>query len=174
MKHKILALAAVAALGISGSALAHGRAGQHGKAHTHTAKTQKVGFTLAGVLGSDTATFPQFTAVGDNFTASAFSLDLTSANKHARNALGIQKSAIEGTGLTAFNFGTDQFKLTVEGITNGGDTTTWNDDLAAGDRVKVIGKVERTRESHTHGKPTWDYGTVDVRKVIVTREAPQS
>ncbi len=178
MKNKLVALTAVAALAAPAAAQASKPAEPGKKGHTTAAakkqapKSQKVGFTLSGVLSSTGTDFPTFTAgTGDNTGKSSFTdsfqVDLLSANKHARTALEIQKSAIEGTGVTTHEFSnTDFFLLTYEGF--GEDKT-----LAAGDQVKIIGKVTRTRSGK--GKSaTWTYGAIDIRKVVITREAPEA
>ena len=176
MKTKTLALAAVAALALPAAAQAGkpNDPGKHGRdkaAQKQSAtKTQKVGFSLSGLLVQG-ETFPAFTAAGDQFTDGAFELDLLSANKHARRSLSIEKSAITGTGVTLLDdfAANDSFRLVVEGITDAANDGISN-DLAAGDRVHVIGKVTRTRDAKQRGaKPTWTYGAVDIRKVVVTR-----
>ena len=183
MKTRTAALTAIAALALPVAAQAAKPAepGKQGRdnavAKQQSAKTKKVGFTLAGVLkqGED---FPAFTAVGENFTfAGPFELDLTSANRHARNAADpdIAKSAIKGDAVTLLDDfeSDDQFKLNVVGITDAGNDGISN-DLAAGDRVKVVGKVERTRNAKQKGqKQSYSFGEIDVRRVTVTREAPE-
>jgi hypothetical protein len=179
MKNKLVALTAVVALAAPAAAQAAKPAEPGKKGHTTAAakkqapKSQKVGFTLRGVLSTAGADFPTFTAgTGENADKSSFTdsfqVDLLSANKHARTALEIQKSAIEGTGVTTLDgfSSTDLFLLSYEGF--GEDKT-----LAAGDQVKIIGKVVRTRSGK--GKTaTWTYGDVDIRKVVITREAPEA
>ena len=181
MKTKILALSAVAALAVPAAAQAgkpsdpgkHGRdnaAQKQSASKKSTPRTQKVGFSLSGLLVQG-ETFPTFTATGDRFTVGTFELDLLSANKHARSALGIQKSAITGTGVTTLDdfAANDSFRLVVEGIT---DTANdgFSNDLAAGDRVHVIGKVTRTRNAREQGeKQTYTWGAIDIRKIVVTR-----
>lgn len=189
MKTKTLAVTAVtavAALAIPTAAVAAkptSGPGQDGRdkaaAKQQTAKTKKVGFTVGGLIVAN-ETFPAFAPVAgtDHFTLTSdpFELDLTSANKHARNKLGIDRTAITGTGVTEIDelATDDHFKLTTVGITDAGTDGTFN-DLAAGDRVKIIGKVERTRNAKQKGeKQTYTWGDVDVRKVVVKREAPDA
>lgn len=176
MKTKILALTAVAALALPAAAQAGkptdpGKHGRDNAAQKQSAsKTKKVGFSLSGLLVQG-ETFPTFTAAGDRFTVGAFELDLLSANKHARSALGIQKSAITGTGVTLLDgfAADDSFRLVVEGIADAANDGISN-DLAAGDRVHVIGKVTRTRNAREQGeKQTYTWGAIDIRKVVVTR-----
>jgi hypothetical protein len=47
-------------------------------------------------------------------------------------------------------------------------------DVTATDTVKVIGKVVRTRTKSKGSKPAFKYGAIDIRKVVVTREAPET
>ena len=170
MKNKILALTAVAALAVPAAAQA---AKPADKGKSQAPKAQKVGFSVAGLLSAEGTDFPTFTAgTGDNTGKSSFTdsfqTDLLSANKHARTVLEIQKSAITGTGVTTLDdfSGTDFFVLSYNGF--GEDKT-----LAAGDRVKVIGKVTRTRSGK--GKSaTYSYSNLDIRKVVITREAPET
>ncbi len=184
MKTKTLALTAVAALALPAASQAAKPAepGKNGRdnaaAKQQSTKTKKVGYTLAGVLVAN-EDFPTFNGGPEAFSfAAPFELDLTSANKHARLAADpdIAKATIEGTGVTLLDdFATgDTFKLNVVGITDAGNDGISN-DLAAGDRIKVIGKVTRTRNAKQRGeKQTWTYGAIDIRKVVVTREAPET
>jgi hypothetical protein len=176
---KTAVITAIAALAVPAAALAAqpDNPGQQGRdnaaakrqANTNSTTTKWVGFTLKGLLVTG-QTFPAFTAVGENFTLNDPALDLISANRHARKALDIEPSEIEGTSATPLDLtNTDQFKLNVVGITDAGTIGSWNDDLAAGDSVKLIGKVERTRTKEPGEKPTFDYGAVNIRKVVVTR-----
>ena len=173
MKTKTLALTAVAALALPAAAQAGkpNDPGKHGRdkaAQKQSAtKTQKVGFTFAGLIGATGAPDAAPVAGTEFFTLTTdpFSLDLESANLHARKALGITSAAFEGTTLTAIDEGstTDRFRLTLVGFDEG-------EAPDAGDRVKVIGKVTRTRNAK--GSQTkWTYGDIDVRKVVVT-DAP--
>lgn len=140
-------------------------------------KTQRVGFTLAG---TELAGLPLTTAAGD-VAASSFTLDLTSANKHARNALGqgeapdVTKAFIDGDNTSTVPADANGFELKLEGVTDGDDagTDVTVADVLATDRVKVIGKVVRTRTKSKGSKPSFTYGAIDIRKVIVTREAPE-
>ena len=173
MKTKILALTAVAALAVPAAAQAvkpaePGKKGRDNAAQKQSA-TKKVGFSFAGLIGATGA--PEATQVtGTQFWTLAtdpFSLDLESANLHARRALGITSAAFDGTTLTEIDEGstTDQFRLKLVGYDTG-------EAPDAGDRVKVIGKVERTR--NPRGSETrFSYGAIDVRKVVVT-DAPDA
>ena len=175
MKTKILALTAVTALAVPAAAQAvkpadPGKNGRDKAAQKQSAnKTKTVGFSFAGLIGATGA--PDATQVaGTEFwtlTTDPFSLDLESANLHARRALGITSAAFEGTTLTEIDEGstTDRFRLTLVGYDTG-------EEPDAGDRVKVIGKVERTRNAK--GSATkFSYGAIDVRKVVVT-DAPDA
>ena len=175
MKNKTVALAAIAALALPAAAQAAkptepGKKGRDNAAQKKSAsKTQKVGFTFAGLIGATGAPDAAPVAGTEFFTLTTdpFSLDLESANLHARKALGITRAAFEGTTLTEIDEGstTDQFRLTLVGFDTG-------EEPDAGDRVKVIGKVERTRNAK--GSATkFSYGAIDVRKVVVT-DAPDA
>lgn len=156
---KTAALAAVAVLGATGAAeAAKPTTPSKGQEKQKAAKTQKVGFSLKGV----TATLPLGTE-GAALTG-ALSLDPTSANKAARSALGLGTpkalkastetvdvtDAVQGLTVTYVGFGDDKM-------------------ITATDKVKVIGKVTRTRTKSGKGKPSFTYGDVDIRKVVVTR-----
>ncbi len=166
MKTKILALTAVAALAVPAAAQAKPpKPPKPAKTPTAT----KVGFSYAGLIGATGA--PDATQVsGTQFWTLAtdpFSLDLESANLHARRVLGITSAAFAGTTLTEIDehTTTDQFRLKLVGYDTG-------EAPDAGDRVKVVGKVERTRNAK--GSATkFSYGAVDVRKVVVT-DAPDA
>jgi hypothetical protein len=184
---KITAAAAIAALGIPAVAEAAkpaepGKQGRDRAAQKQSdnagkskrSKSKGVGFTLAGVLGAENTPTLTDGVLGD------FSLDLTSANKHARNALDIDKSDVRGTGATLVDVADGDTVVVKfgDGVTDGADegTDVSMADVQAGDRIKVIGKVQRTRtrsESGT-GKPKFTYGAVDIRKVVITREAPEA
>jgi hypothetical protein len=136
-------------------------------------KSQRVGFSLSGtgLVGQ-----PGQTALSFPLT-----LDLVSANKHARTALSteaqkVDKAFIDGTGTLSLPLASgDTFDLKLEGITDGQDegTDVTVADVVAGDTVKVIGKVVRTRTKSKGSKPAFTYGAVDIRKVVITREAPE-
>ena len=94
---------AVAALAIPAAAQAEKPAnpGSQGKAKQSQPKTQKVGFVLSGTgLAGQTGT----TALTDPFT-----LDLVSANKHARNALSTDAQKVDA----AFIAGTSTLPIDV-------------------------------------------------------------
>ena len=136
-------------------------------------KSQRVGFSLSGtgLVGQ-----PGQTALSFPLT-----LDLVSANKHARTALSTQeqkidKAFIDGTGTFSLPLASgDTFDLKLEGIADGQDegTDVTVADVVAGDSVKVIGKVVRTRTKSKGSKPAFEYGAIDIRKVVITREAPE-
>jgi hypothetical protein len=179
MKSKTAVLTAVAALALPAAAHAAkppepGKKGRDNAAQKQSANaTKKVGFSVSGLIVTG-ETWPTFVAgSNDTFTFGTvpFELDLTSANKHARAALGFQKSAIEGTGVTELGgFATDDaFRVVLGGITDP-EGDGFADDLAAGDRIHIVGKVTRTRNARERGeRQTFTYGAVDIRKVVITR-----
>ncbi len=122
------------------------------------AKTQKAqkakakGFTLSGTeLAGLTVT--------DGKVAGPFTLDLTSANKHARTLLGVTKAQVAGDQTTTIPaVAGDALRLRLNGVTDGADAGTDVSlaDVLATDRVKVIGKVTRD-------------GALDIRKITVKR-----
>ena len=186
MKTKIAVAAALSALvlPVAADAAKPAQPGKKGRDNAaqrksqQTPKTKKVGFTLKGLIVAN-ETFPAFAPVvgTEHFTLTSdpFELDLISANRAARKKLGIDKTAIEGTVVTEIDelATDDHFRFRTVGITDAGTDGTHN-DLAAGDSVKIIGKVERTRNAKVAGEPTsFTFGDVDVRKVVVIREAPQ-
>lgn len=131
-------------------------------------KAKGVGFTLSGTglsgLTGTTLTGP-------------LTLDLVSANKHARLALSVDKAFIAGSETFAVPVAEgDAFKLQLDGITDGSDegTDVSLADVVATDTVKVNGKVVRTRTKSKGSKPVFTYGAIDIRKVVITREAPES
>ncbi len=188
---KTAVAAAVTALAVPAAAQADkpDNAGSQGKAKAEQKrsakaqkrsqpKSQRVGFTLAG---TELAGLPLTTGAGD-VAASAFTLDLTSANKHARAALGqgdaqdVTRAFLAGDSTTTIPGDANGFDLRLEGVTDGGDegTDVTLADVLATDRVKVLGKVVRTRTKSRGSKPAFTYGAIDIRKVVVSRESAES
>ena len=167
MKTKTVALAAIAALALPAAAQAAkpaepGKQGRDKAAQKQAAQKPKgKGFTLTGLIGAENAPAAAPVTGTDKWTLTTetFSLDLISANKHARNVL--VDEVFDGTALTSITHNTtDQFLLKAVGFDE-------NEAPNAGDRVKVVGKVTRTRNAK--GSETkFTYGTVDIRKVVVT------
>jgi hypothetical protein len=114
-------------------------------------KAKGVGFTLSGT--GLTGAFP----VADGALSGVLNLDVTSANKHARTFLSLDKAEIAGT--QTFPVGTSGDKVVVKF-----DGLTATDTLVATDRVKVIGKVTRVRK----GDST-TVRSLDIRKIVVSR-----
>ena len=163
---KTAVAAAIAALAVPAAADAAkpADAGSKGKQQQTKSKAKQVGFSLSGTgLTGQTGT----SALTD-----PFSLDLVSANKHARNALKVDEAFIDGTGTTPIDVAAgDTYSLKLSGVTDGADegTDVSLADVLATDRVKVVGKVVRTRTKAKGSKPAFTYGAVDIRKVVVTR-----
>ena len=157
MKFKTAAIAAFAALAIpaAGQAEKPADAGKQGAqqkaAHTQTAKTKNVAFVIRG---TGLATLP----VTDGKLTGPLTLDPTSANRHARKALDLTKTEIRGTDTTSFGVADDAVIVRYVGLTS-------TDALQPTDKVKVIGKVARTRNPDH----TVTYGALDIRKITIKR-----
>jgi len=156
MKTRTLALTAAAALALPAAAQADRPAepGKQGRdkaaekqaAHKHAnGKAKGKAFTLKGTT-SETAL-----PVADGALTGPLTLDPASANKHARKALTLSREDIRGTGTETFGVAGDEVVVQYEGL----EAT---DALTSTDVVKVHGKVKRD-------------GTLDIRKISVTREA---
>ncbi len=131
-----------------------GKKGQE-KAAAQQAKQQSrqqkgVGFTLSG---TGLTSLP----VADGALTGPLTLDVTSANKHARTLLGLSKDAMAGTGTSSVGTTGDKVVVRFDGLSA-------TDALQATDRVKVIGKVTRVRKGDTT-----TVRTLDIRKIVVTR-----
>ena len=172
---KTAVAAALTALAVPAAAQADrpDHAGERGKAkaertQTKQTKSQKakkskgVGFTAAGIGLTELP-------YADGKLTGPFSLDLTSANKHARTVLGADRSEIQGP---------STFEIPVvagaaaklqlgEGVDANGNKTLDGGELLATDRVKVIGKVTRQRKGSTAAR------VLDVKKIVVSRETEQ-
>lgn len=157
MKTKFIATTAIAALAVPGAALADGKpsdAGSKGKTTSQQSKSKPkgVGFSLGAV---DVTGF----TVTDGVVA-PFSLDPTSANKHARSFFDpdLTKEFIEGEG-------------TVQVPVADGDTAivryhglSSTDAIQPTDRIKVVGKVTKVKKGDTTTQRV-----LDIRKVVITR-----
>ncbi len=121
-------------------------------------KAQRVGFSIAGV---DLANL----TVTDGKLAGPITLDPTAANKHARTSLELTATELAGEDTVTLGTAADAVKVSYEGLTA-------TDAIQPTDTVKVIGKVVRTRTKSKGSKPAFKYGALDIRKIVVTREAP--
>ena len=165
------ALTAIAALAVPAAAVAnddHQKKGKSQQAKSQKAKSQKakkskgVGFTVSGteLTGLN---------VTDGKAAGPFTLDLTSANKHARTFLNVTPAQIQGDDTTSIPVQTDDsFRLRLNGVTDGADAGTTVDlaDVLPTDRVKVIGKVTRVRKGDTTTTRV-----LNIKKITVTRKS---
>ena len=136
----------------------HGKGNAKGKSKGQAkscAKAPKVGFSVKGTLVTFTADDPTTAA-----NEASVTLTVTKANGHAR------KSG-EFAATHTVNAADDAFRLKLSGY-EGTDTPS------AGDKVKVTGKIARTKaKCAAPGTSTADrYGTPDVRKVKVTDQDP--
>lgn len=132
--------------------------------HRNQRGKQRVGFSLAGtgLTGTDNGTL-----------ALPLTLDITSANKHARKLLEIDRTFIEGTGTKTFGTSGDTFLVRFEGITDTDNDGNLFEHVVATDRVKVIGRVLRTRTRDEDGDRTTTYSDLNVRKIVVSREGAE-
>jgi hypothetical protein len=153
MKTKTLALTAIAALSLSGAAVAKkpeepGKQGREKAAQKKSAQKPKgKAFTLKGTT-SETAL-----PVADGALTGALTLDPTSANKHARKLLTLTKEDVAGTATETFGVAGDEVAVKYSGL----EAT---DALTSTDVVKVKGKILRD-------------GTLDVRSIHVVRETAE-
>jgi len=119
-------------------------------------KVKRVGFTIKGTTTATSLPVDAGALTG------GLVLDPTSANKHARSALGLKKADIKGDTLTeAFGVTGDEVKVRYNGLAE-------TDAIQPTDVVKVVGKVERTGK----GKNA-TYGAIDIRRITVTRETAE-
>lgn len=163
----LLGAGATALLAMPGIALAHGQndqphgqAGQHGK--SHKCQPHRVGYVAAGTLVDQTL------ALDAGSSPETYSGDLTVAvtrtNHHAR--------ADKGTNKT-YTLANARVRLDIADVN--ADGTVGLDDLVAGDRVRVIGKITVLAKKCDQ---TGFTATTTIRKVIVhapaTPAAPDS
>ena len=139
-----------------------GPGGQH-KSRSCKKPATNVGFVVRGTLTAFTADVPATPA-----EESSVSITVTGANRHARNSGELQDTdpttpgtQVQGGPFTV-NGAADPFKVKLVGYETG-ETPT------AGDSVKIIGKVARTKaKCATPGTSLADrYGQVNVRKVVI-------
>jgi hypothetical protein len=150
MTKTTIAAAAVAALALPVGAQA-GKPERPAKA-AGTTKAQQVGFTAAGTAAAAPAP-----------GATSLTLDLTRANKHARGALGLTRTAVAAAAQTTITDAVPGFRLVFrDGVT----AATYD---ARTDRVRVVGRVARTRTKGAPRASRFTYGAIDVRRVVVTR-----
>ena len=126
------------------------QAEQKAKKAKKAKKVKGVGFTLSGI---GLTSLP----VADGALTGALTLDVTSANKHARTLLELSKTDIAGTSTFPVGTSGDAVVVKFDGLSEG-------DALQATDRIKVIGKVTRVRK----GDET-TVRTLDIRKIVVSR-----
>ena len=159
------ALAVASLLVLPATAQAHHKTEPHGKGNAKgksngqaksCAKTPKVGFSVKGTLVSVTADDPATPA-----NEASVTLAVTKANRHARRS-----GELTGPTYTV-NAADDAFRLKLSGY-EGTDTPS------AGDKVKVTGKIARTKSKcAAEGTSLADrYGEPDVRKVKVSDRDP--
>ena len=153
MKTKILALTAVAALAVPAAAQAGkptepGKQGRDKAAQKKSAQKPKgKAFTLKGTTAATAL------PVADGALTGALTLDPTSANKHARTLLTLTRAELRGTATETFGVTGDKVVVRYNGLES-------TDALTATDVIKVHGKVKRD-------------GTLDIRRITVTRETPE-
>lgn len=146
--------------GAQGKAKAEQQRSAKAQKQSKAKKAKGVGFTLAGVdFGGLSVTDGKLTA--------PLSLDPTAANKHARSFLGLTKAQLGGEDVVTVGATDDAVKVVFNGLSS-------SDAIVATDRVKVIGKVTRTRTKSKGSKPAFTFGALDIRKIVITREAPES
>ena len=146
--------------GAQGKAKAEQQRSAAAQKQSKAKKAKTVGFTVSGVdLAGLTVT--------DGKLAAPITLDPTAANKHARTSLDLTATELAGEDTVTFGAADDAVKVSYEGLTA-------TDAIQPTDTVKVIGKVVRTRTKSKGSKPAFTYGAIDIRKVVITREAPQA
>jgi hypothetical protein len=183
MKKTLIAVA-VAALAVPGAAQAakpaHAGQGKQSAAKSQSAKgkqvrsqkqstprKQRVGFAVSG-------TPAQWSELSGT-TLGTFSLKLRSANLHARRALGITQkgSLLKHDIVKAFTAENVTVRFAGVGDTNG-DGTVDLADVGENDRVKVTGKVERTRTKSGKGKPSFTYGDPAIQRIVIIRPTAEA
>ena len=156
---------AVATLAIPAAAQADKPADAGSKGKAKQSQPKQVGFTVGGLYTSG-LTLPLLEQRDEDQTVSGpLILQVTSANKHAREFLVFTKANKPSK---------ERPKSRTITLTN--DTVRFvgfdaDDVLDATDRVKVIGKVTRTGKGKDK---TAAGGTLDVRRVIVTDVEPET
>jgi hypothetical protein len=139
---------------------------KNGNSNSHSCKkpVTKVGFVVRGTLTTFTADNPATTPANE----ASVSITVTGANRHARNSgeLADTDPSTDGTqvqgGPYTVDGATDPFKVKLVDY-EVGETPT------AGDSVRIIGKVARTKaKCAAPGTSLADrYGDVNIRKVVI-------
>ena len=162
----LVAAGALLAVPATGSAAQKGEPHGHGKGQSkRCAKTAKVGFSVGGTLVSFTA--DDAATAADEATVT---LLVTSANRHARVSgeledQDLQRAGMQVEGATYTVAATaNPFEVRMDRLRVAGTTPM------EGDRVKVNGKVARTKKAcATAGSSLADrYAAPDVRKVTIS------
>jgi hypothetical protein len=138
---------------------------KHGQPHSQHCKkpAKNVGFVVRGTLTSFTADVP-----GTPANEGSVSITVTGANRHARNSgeLVDMDPATPGTQVKGGSYtvsgATDPFEVKLAGFEAG-------EVPAAGDPVKIVGKVARTKTKCAAPGTSLDdrYGDVNIRKVVI-------
>jgi hypothetical protein len=161
---RMIALVGAAAALVMVPAVAQaGHKPQHnpGSKSKRCAKPVKVGFVVRGTLVSYTADDPTTTEANE----ASVTLTVTGANRHARRSGELEDAdgATPGTQVT-YSAATDQngFKVGLSGYESG-------ESPAAGDKVRVIGKIAYTKPKCAPPATSVQdrYGDVNVRKVKI-------
>lgn len=160
------ALLALPATGVAGHGHGHGK----GKAQS-CAKAQKVGYVVRGALVSYTADIASTTDVNE----AVVTLAVTGGNFHARRSgeLADQDPVTDGVqvkgGIYIATAAKDAFTVKLNGY-EGADTPS------LGDRVKVIGKIKRTKKRCAdEGTSLADrYLEPNIKKVTISDRDPDT
>ncbi|MBA3748149.1 MAG: hypothetical protein H0W96_11765 [Solirubrobacterales bacterium] len=157
------ALLAVPATGLAAKPATKGK-----PAKASACKMKKVAYNVGGTFVSATIDDPLTTAVNE----ASVTLKVTSANSHVAKSGEIAdqdatKEGVQVEGATITISATDAFTLKLNGYVA-------PDAPAAGDKVKVHGKIALTKKRCAlAGTSTADrYGAVDVRKVTISNREP--
>jgi hypothetical protein len=146
----------------------HTKGPKNGQPNSKRCKPTKPGFVVRGTLVSFTAD-----VAGTPVNEASVTITVTGANHHARNSGDIadQDPATDGVQVQGATYtlsaATDPFNARLVGY-EGADTPS------AGDPVKIIGKVERTKKKCAPGGTSLAdrYGDVNVRKVVIHDNDP--
>jgi hypothetical protein len=157
----LLALLAFAAVPTVSQA-DHGKHKGGGRGHGHTGGHAHCvihpGFVVKGTLVSVTPDNPATT----NTNEASVTLTVTGANKHARRS-GVSKGAT-----VTYTAATDEngFRVVLSGFETG-------ESPAAGDKVRVVGKIAYTKKKCAPGTTREQrYGAVNVRRVKIVDATP--
>jgi hypothetical protein len=139
------------------------KSGQPTSKRCHKPATN-VDFVVRGTLTSFTADIPATTPANE----ASVSITVTGANRHARHSgervdtdAGTPGTQVQGGPYTVSG-ATDPFKVKLVGFETG-------ETPAAGDSVRIIGKVARTKAKCAPSGTSLEdrYGDVNVRKVVI-------